>query len=108
MSYRTRRGRAAGKHVKKIEWTETPLTMSAPSSSSRAAYVRRARRNYRVGGLMRTKGEMKSVDVYTGSLVADSTGTLQLLNGLARGDDIDERDGREVTMKSIQINAPRS
>ena len=103
MSYRTRRGRAAGKHVKKIEWTETPLTMSAPSTS-RAAYVRRARKNYRIGGLMRAKGEMKAVDVYTGSLVADTTGTLSLLNGIARGDDIDERDGREVIMKSIQIN----
>ena len=48
-------------------------------------------------------GELKSVDT-TGNPVIDTTGAVTLLNGIARGDEINERNGREVLMKSIQLN----
>ena len=45
-------------------------------------------------------GSMASVVVpdYTGAPI------IKLLNGIARGDDINERNGRQVIMKSVQIN----
>lgn len=48
-------------------------------------------------------GEFKSVDV-SANLAADTTSAVQLLNGIARGDEINERTGREVMMRSIQLN----
>lgn len=104
MSWRTAKGRAAGRHVKKIEWTETPL-MRAPSAAAAAAarYRMRPYRNRRTGGLILAPGEFKSVDtVITGDL--NQTGTISLINGIARGDEINERNGREITMKSVQLS----
>lgn len=49
------------------------------------------------------KPEWKSVDV-NGNLDVDTTGALVLLNGIARGDDISERTGRKVTLRSIQLS----
>jgi len=48
-------------------------------------------------------GEFKSVDTTINSAI-DNGGYVQLLNGLARGDDINQRSGREVMMKSVQIS----
>lgn len=48
-------------------------------------------------------GEFKAIDVTTGSMTADTSGTFYLLNPCARGDDIAERVGRETIMRSIQI-----
>ena len=44
------------------------------------------------------------LDGFSGS--PDYTGApiIKLLNGIARGDDINERNGRQVIMKSVQIN----
>lgn len=47
-------------------------------------------------------GEFKSVDTTINSAI-DSTGYVLLLNGLARGDDINQRSGREVMMKSVEL-----
>lgn len=49
--------------------------------------------------------ELKVKDVNAGTAVIDSTGEIDLLNGIARGDDISERVGRAVTMRSLQIRA---
>lgn len=71
---------------------------------SRDEMVRAARGLNRASrGLQLARGEWKSVDV-TGTAVLDSTGAVVLLNGIARGDDIGERTGREVVMRSIQFN----
>jgi len=54
-------------------------------------------------GLQLGQGEFKSVDT-TYSMDLNTGTSVQLLNGIARGDEIFERNGREVIMKSIQIN----
>lgn len=103
MSYRFAKGRAAGKHVKKIEWTETPL-LSGPRAPSRALAVARARgMNYRTGGLSFRKNEFKSVDVLVAPMALNTGGNVSLLNGVAPGVDINHRIGREITMKSILV-----
>jgi len=75
-------------------------TRAARASANRVAA---ASVNVAMRGLQLEKGEFKAVDA-NGSSVIDSTGALVLLNGLARGDEINERNGREVVMKSVQIN----
>jgi len=60
--------------------------------------------NYRTGGLILAKTEWKSVDVAV-SDDCDSTGAVLLVNGIARGDDIGERNGRQIVMKSFEIRA---
>jgi len=53
-------------------------------------------------GLQLGQGEFKSVDV-TNSVDCNTGTAVLLLNGIARGDEIFERNGREVIMKSIQV-----
>jgi len=59
--------------------------------------------NLAVRGLQLAPGELKSLDA-TGTGGVSSTGTISLLNGVPRGDDIDERVGRQITMKSIEFH----
>lgn len=47
--------------------------------------------------------ELKYVDVASSAYVCDTTGTVTALNLLAVGDDNNTRDGRQVTIKSVQI-----
>lgn len=47
--------------------------------------------------------EYKNKEVGTGT-TATTTGNLTLLNGLTKGDDYDNRDGRQVRWKSIQAS----
>lgn len=49
-----------------------------------------------------SRGELKARD-YTGTLAVNSATTLQLINGIARTDDLEGRIGRQILMKSIQI-----
>nr|DAW01721.1 MAG TPA: STNV protein [Cressdnaviricota sp.] len=58
-------------------------------------------------GLMLARGELKAADV-SADVACDSTGTLALLNGIARGDDINERTGRQVVMRSLQLKLQTS
>jgi len=58
--------------------------------------------NTAVRGLALQQGEFKSVDVQA-TLAVDTNFNVQLLNGIARGDEIFERTGREVLMKSISV-----
>ena len=51
-------------------------------------------------GLLST-GELKAVDTSVNQS-ADTTGGVVLLSGIARGDDINQRTGREVTLRSIE------
>lgn len=47
--------------------------------------------------------EHKFVDVTAAGYAADTTGSVTLLNGVAQGDDFNNRQGRQVTMTSISI-----
>lgn len=59
--------------------------------------------NVAMRGLQLSPGEFKSIDENVSAATLDTTGSVTLLNGCARGSDIDEREGREITMKSIQL-----
>lgn len=47
--------------------------------------------------------EYKTIDLDSTTKVADTTGTVTLLNGVATGDDFTDRDGRRITMTSLYI-----
>lgn len=62
----------------------------------------------RTGGFwgvrQRVRGnELNTIDVDSASYVADTTGTITLLNGVATGDDFTDRTGRKIVMKSLYI-----
>lgn len=82
-------GIVARKRYKRTFVPRPPFRFDAPSS--------RAIRGFQV-----SRSEWKSVDVNT-TVATDTTGTVTLLNGLARGDDIGDRSGREVLLKSVQL-----
>lgn len=65
-------------------------------------YVRRNRAP-RVKGAIRSRKELKYNDLGSNSYNIDTTGSVTALNLLAVGDDNTNRDGRQVTIKSIQI-----
>jgi len=60
--------------------------------------------NLAVRGLQLAPGELKSKDQSLAGFGVDFNGTGYLLNGIARGDDIDERIGRQVTCKAYEVN----
>lgn len=52
---------------------------------------------------VRDTGEYKSIDQTVGNATLDTTGSVTLLNGCARGTDINEREGREIDLRSVQL-----
>lgn len=91
-------------------WRRRPRGLSKPvfaeARIARAALVAAARAAPNLmpasRGLVVGKGEFKAVDVLS-TATCDTASAVALLNGIARGDEINERTGREVTMKSIQF-----
>lgn len=65
-----------------------------------------ARRNRapKIKGAIPARKELKYVDVGAANYAADTTGSVTLLNGIAVGDDNTTRDGRQVTIKSVQLH----
>jgi len=61
------------------------------------------RNRFRVKGAIPSRTELKFVDVASASYAGDTTGTVTLLNGVAIGDDYTTRDGRQITVKSVQV-----
>jgi len=56
------------------------------------------------GAIAKSTGpELKFWDVAEANYVADTTGTVTLLNGISAGDDYDNREGRQILLKSVQI-----
>jgi len=102
MSVRNKRIKGRRQGVKEITWTERPIK-GAPGYTA----LPYRRRPFGVSTSSES-GEFKSVD--TAAVVAMNTapGVVALLNGISRGDDIGQRNGREVTMKSIQFQAQTS
>lgn len=105
----------------------TAVTVSTPYNTSRtyrasqarqmAARQKRAnmlmaaRSKYRTpissrgffGPSLRSRQEKKAVDVDPANYVADTTGSVTLLNGIATGTDFTDRIGRKVALKSLFI-----
>jgi len=52
---------------------------------------------------VRSKDELKYVDVAAANYVGDTTGSVTLLNGVAIGDDNNNREGRQINIKSVQV-----
>lgn len=79
-------------------------TQAAEARARRAATVVSLRsRRPRPGPYLSSRIELKQIDVYTGSIVADTTGALGLINGCIQGADRGNRIGREIFIRSIQI-----
>jgi len=105
--------------IRKPKWRGTSVRAGAAQALARVkrqAYVdtyRRARdastvaglANLAVRGLQLAGGELKAKDTSSVPVMVTSTGGVMLLNGIARGDDIDERTGRQVLIKSYEVNA---
>jgi len=73
-----------------------------------AAYRARSRVNVARRGLMRSsRSEWKSVETYVTPVTGydGAANCLALVNPIARGDDINERTGRQVIMKSVEFRA---
>lgn len=90
------------KSVRALNWTVRPLAAAAASSTRRAAYVARMRAPARRG--LPSIAEWKAKDSAV-TPDCNTTPVFTLLNGIARGDDINERTGRQIRMKSILVNA---
>lgn len=73
------------------------------SRAIRVANVVARTRNRAPRGAIRAHKELKFVDIAQANYVADTTGTITALNLIAVGDDFTTRDGRQVTIKSVQI-----
>jgi len=85
-----------------LQWTEARVARDAAAAVARRAPLVLGP-NIAQRGLILNQGEFKSVDLVHDT-VSTATGTsVNLLNGIARGDEINERIGREVTMRSIQV-----
>lgn len=67
------------------------------------AVVVAAAPNYAQRGLQLSSGEFKSVDLHADNVSCSTTPGILLLNGMTVGSSIDQRVGREVTLRSIQF-----
>lgn len=84
---------------RRIPWTSRRRKTIAVSAEPQTTAVRRRPYAY----LSRPSGELKYKDTSaTGDV--NSNGTITLINGIARGDDVAERVGRKIIMKSYQVN----
>ena len=84
-----------------LQWTEAKAMRDAAAMVARRAPVV-VGPNPAQRGLQLAQGEFKSVDVVNGADL-NTTGFVTLLNGMTRGDDISQRIGREVTLRSVQL-----
>ena len=80
------------------------------AAAKRAAHIGAYREvtelaNLAVRGLQLGPGELKARDTASGAFAgADWNGVAVLLNGIARGDDIDERVGRQILIRSYELS----
>jgi len=93
--------------VRKAVYSNRKGIAAASRAVARRAAVQAVRAQSRVAnvamrGMQLDQGEFKSVDG-TYSPGANTATAVQLLNGIARGDEINERTGREVVLRSIEI-----
>lgn len=82
------------------------MNLAAARSYALPAGYGRRNRIARVKGAIAPYGgrrELKYVDTTLSNLACDTTGSVTALNLLAVGDDNTSRDGRQVTIKSVQL-----
>jgi hypothetical protein len=70
-----------------------PQVLFTPSFSSTAA----------TRGWTGSPGELKFVDVASAAYACDTTGSVTALNLVAQGDDVTNRQGRQITLKSCRV-----
>lgn len=81
-----------------------PRLEKRPSKSVRVTVATPSRnRAPRIKGAIPHMRELKYVDIAAATYVSDTTGSVTLLNGIAVGDDNTTRNGRQVTIKSVQV-----
>lgn len=86
--------------------TTRRIAAAATASKRARDQILQSRRNLAMsrglyGGVR--SGELKTIDIDPAEYVADTTGTVTLLNGVATGTDFTDRIGRKIMMKSIYI-----
>lgn len=93
-------------NIKKLgRWTRgmrITQALEATRGRRQASFMAARGLNAAKRGLQLEAGEWKAIDT-TCTGVLDTTGAVTLVNGCARGDDINERTGRKITMRSIQL-----
>ena len=78
--------------------------MSTTSLMKKArAYKARVRAPLIKGPIRRRTQELKFVDLAVSNYACDTAGSVTALNLVAVGDDYNSRDGRQVTIKSVQL-----
>lgn len=80
-------------------------------SARLAAFRRMARQGRRLGappgpptGWTNDRSELKYLDIASANYACDTTGSVTALNLIGQGDDVNTRQGRQVTLKSIRIH----
>lgn len=105
--------KSVGRYHKPVKASRKSEAYAAAASARRATRTKLWRAalepglaNLAVRGLQLAPGELKSIDTRIGwsPMLFAAGGTYALLNGIAKGDDIFQRTGRQITMKSIDIN----
>lgn len=108
MSYRTAKGRAGGRHVKKIEWTEMPIARAPSMAIAARKKVYRRRRFGPLIGLEYKFVDQVVADVaisntWTGGEIDPVGGGVNCIGACVQGTGESQRDGSRIMVKSIQI-----
>lgn len=101
MSKRVFKPRSSGS--RRGPYFEAQAMRRAGALAGARALVFRRNRGPRIKGAIPVQQELKFVDSTLSNLACDTTGSVTALNLLAVGDDNTTRDGRQVTIKSVQI-----
>lgn len=104
--------RAPRTSVKTVTYTKKPTAFSRQAAARSAAVYKSKKTFTRNRAIPYVKGaiaayggrkELKYVDLSAFTSAVDTTGSVSCLNLLAIGDDNTTRDGRQVTLKSVQV-----
>jgi len=96
---RSVKSRGARKARSVLQWAEQKVARDAVAAAARAGVVP----NYAQRGLQLSSGEFKSVDVLADAASCSTTTGIVLLNGMTTGAAINQRVGREVTLRYVQF-----
>lgn len=86
--------------LKRKQYNSKPRTYV---KAKRSLFAPRNRAPKVKGAIYQSRKELKYVDIAAAGYACDTTGSVTLLSGIATGDDNNTRDGRQVTIKSVQL-----
>lgn len=89
------------KSVKSMRYPSSRGRFQSKGRFARSAAYTRGR-NF--GGPRASRDELKYLDVLYSNYVADTTGTVTLLNGIASGNSAITREGRQCYWKTVEVN----